>query len=150
MKRICKRNVICDALTVCCEVENSILFNKISALEFGEVNISADEELLKQVWINLLDNAIKFSPEYSAVNVFITENENTVSVKITNTGSEISQEHIGKIFGKFYQADESHSGEGNGVGLAVVKRIVELHSGKVTAESENNTTTFTVFLPKAQ
>lgn len=120
------------------------------SLEFGEVNISADEELLKQVWINLLDNAIKFSPEGSAVEIFIAENDDTVSVKITNTGSEISQEHIGKIFGKFYQADESHSGEGNGVGLAVVKRIVELHSGKVTAESENNTTTFTIFLPKAQ
>ena len=120
------------------------------SLEFGEVNISADEELLKQVWINLLDNAIKFSPEGSAVEIFIAENDDTVSVKITNTGSEISQEHIGKIFGKFYQADESHSGEGNGVGLAVVKRIVELHSGKVTAESENNTTTFTVFLPKTQ
>lgn len=120
------------------------------SLDFGEISISADEELLKQVWINLLDNAIKFSPEYSTVEVRITENDNAVSVEIANTGSEISPEHIGKIFGKFYQADESHSGEGNGVGLAVVKRIVELHGGSATVRSSDNLTAFTVELPKAQ
>ncbi len=117
------------------------------SLEFGEVSVSADEELLKQVWINLLDNAIKFSPEGSVVDISITEHEDSVSVKITNSGSEIPPEHIKKIFGKFYQADESHGSEGNGVGLAVVKRIVELHSGEVTAESADGKTSFTVLLP---
>ncbi len=119
------------------------------SLEFGEVNISADEELLKQVWINLLDNAIKFSPEGGKVEIQITESDDKISVKITNSGSEIPPEHIGKIFGKFYQADESHSGEGNGVGLAVVKRIIELHKGEISVESQNDTTSFTVLIPKA-
>ncbi len=117
------------------------------SLVFEEVNVSADEELLKQVWINLLDNAIKFSPEYSTVDISIKENDGFISVSITNRGSTISPEHIDKIFGKFYQADESHGSEGNGVGLAVVKRIVELHNGEVSCASKDDSTTFTVKIP---
>ncbi len=118
------------------------------SLEFEEVNLSADEELLKQVWINLLDNAIKFSPEGGRVEIQIIESDDKISARISNYGSEIPPEHIGKIFGKFYQADESHSSEGNGVGLAVAKRIVELHRGELSVESKNNTTTFTVKISK--
>ncbi len=120
------------------------------SLEFGEIKIRADEELLKQVWINLLDNAIKFSPEGGRVEIHIMENADKISVKITNSGSIIAPEHINKIFGKFYQSDESHSGEGNGIGLAVVKRIVELHRGEVYAISESNATTLTVNIPNKQ
>lgn len=65
-----------------------------------------------------------------------------------NTGSEILPEHQKKIFNKFYQADESHATQGNGVGLAVVKRIAELHGGAVSVSSENEVTVFTVELPK--
>jgi signal transduction histidine kinase len=71
-----------------------------------------------------------------------------MTVTITNTGKEIPPEQRGKIFHKFYQADESHASEGNGIGLAIVKRVVELHEGAVTADSENGKTTFTVVLPK--
>ena len=65
-----------------------------------------------------------------------------------NTGSEIPPEHQKKIFNKFYQADESHASQGNGVGLAIVKRIAQLHGGEVSVSSENMVTIFTVELPK--
>lgn len=117
-------------------------------LEFGEHTIRANEEQLKQVWINLLDNAIKFAPEGHTVQVSITEQGNKLTVSVRNTGSEIAPEHQKKIFHKFYQADESHSTQGNGVGLAIVKRITELHGGQVRVSSAKDVTTFTVELPK--
>lgn len=117
-------------------------------LDFGEYTIRANEEMLKQVWINLIDNAVKYSDEGSSVHVSITETENYLLVSISDTGVEIPPELREKIFRKFYQADESHSSEGNGVGLAVVKRIVALHNGDVTVSSGNRKTVFTVSLPK--
>ena len=116
-------------------------------LNFPELQLCGNEELLKQVWINLLDNAIKFSPERGMVAVDAAQTGETVTVGITNTGPTISPEQQHKIWGKFYQADESHSTEGNGVGLAVVRRIVDLHGGEVSVESDNGMTTFTVELP---
>lgn len=117
-------------------------------LDFQEFHIHADESLLKHVWINLLDNAIKFTPEGGVIRMQIQHNGRTLQVQLSNTGSHIPAESIDKIFNKFYQADESHSGQGNGVGLAVVRRIVQLHGGTVRAESENMVTTFTVCLPE--
>ncbi len=118
------------------------------SLDFHEHDICANEELLKQVWINLLGNAVKFTPYGGFVEVKITEQEKTLTVSVMNTGSEISPEHQKKIFNKFYQADESHSSEGNGIGLAIVKRVTELHGGTVNVDSKNGTTVFTVCLPK--
>ena len=119
-------------------------------LHFGEHNITANEELLKQVWINLLHNAFKFSPPYQTVEVEIIEKKDTLAVSIMNSGSEIPKEKQKLIFNKFYQADESHSAQGNGVGLAIVARVTELHGGRVSVQSENNVTSFTVELPKHQ
>lgn len=119
-------------------------------VDFGEYRICANEELLKQVWINLLDNAIKFSPNGGIIEVNIKNCPDSLAVNIINSGEEIPAESITRIFQKFYQADSSHSGEGNGVGLAIVKKVVELHSGTVSAQSENNLTMFTVTLPKSQ
>lgn len=118
-------------------------------LEFGEFMIRANEELLKQVWINLLDNAIKFAPAGHTVRVGITRGQDALAVSVLNTGSEIGPGHQEKIFRKFYQADESHATQGNGVGLAVVKRIVELHGGQVSLRSGQDVTEFTVRLPQA-
>lgn len=73
-------------------------------LDFGEYRITADEELLKQVWINLADNAIKFSPEESAIEIRIEEKRNTIAVSVINSGHTIPEEAMGKIFNKFYQA----------------------------------------------
>ena len=118
-------------------------------IDFGEYDIAANEELLKQIWINLLDNAVKFSPDGGTIELQIRETKDTLCVSITNSGSEISPENQKRIFNKFYQADESHASEGNGVGLAIVKRGTQLHNGTVEVQSDNGTTTFTVELPKA-
>jgi len=119
-------------------------------LDFAEYSIEASAELMKQVWINLLDNAIKFAPDGHTVRVEICSHTDALQVRVSNTGSEIPPDKQEKIFRKFYQADESHKREGNGVGLAIVKRIVELHSGSVSVESGHEVTTFTVLLPKRQ
>ena len=117
-------------------------------LEMDELTIQANEELLKQVWINLLHNAIKFTPAGGLVEISTQNLGDKVSVSITNHGSQIPPEAMDRIFNKFYQADESHAAEGNGVGLAIVKRVTALHNGTVTVTSENNVTSFTVTLPK--
>ena len=116
-------------------------------IDMNEIEIHANEELLKQVWINLIDNAIKFSPSDCEIEIRSEESQNTITLFIKNRGA-IAQENISKIFNRFYQADESHSKEGNGVGLAIVKRIVTLHNGSVDVKSEKDLTEFSVILPK--
>lgn len=119
-------------------------------LQFDEQLICGSEELLKQVWINLLDNAVKFSPRGGRIEVTISPQGQWVLVTVANAGKEIPQESLAYIFNKFYQADESHSSEGNGIGLAVVKRVCELHRGQVAVESRPGRTAFTVTLPRSQ
>ncbi|HHW22014.1 MAG TPA: HAMP domain-containing histidine kinase [Clostridiaceae bacterium] len=122
--------------------------NVVPELDFGEHTINANEEMLRQVWINLIDNAIKFGDEGTSFRIGITETENHIFVSVSNTGTEIPAESKEQIFRKFYQADESHSSEGNGIGLAIVKKVVSLHDGDVTVSSGNRKTVFTVSLPK--
>ena len=116
-------------------------------LEFDEFNVTANEELLKQVWINILDNAIKFSQQGGKIKVCGTKSSSYLSFSFTNYGCTISDDIKEKLFNKFYQGDVSHSTEGNGIGLAVVKKIVDLHSGKIDVLSEDNHVTFTISLP---
>ncbi len=116
-------------------------------IDFEEYEVEANEELLKQVWINLMDNAVKFAPVYGTVSVDIKQTNDTLCVSIGNTGNDIPKEKINQIFRKFYQADESHSSQGNGIGLAIVKKIVDLHQGNIEVKSENGMTVFTVYLP---
>ena len=118
--------------------------------EFDEHEIEASEELIKEVFINLIDNAIKFSPDGGKVSIGIEESSSHVSVSVSNEGQEIPEEKRERIFGKFYQADESHSGLGNGVGLAIVKRAIDLHGGDVKVTCAGGVNTFTVTLPRAR
>ena len=117
-------------------------------MEFQEYTIHANKELLQQVWINLLDNAIKFSPAGGTIEISIKDQDNTISVSVINTGEPIPEEEQAKIFSKFYQSDISHAAEGNGIGLAIVKRVTHLHHGAVAVHCGNGRTTFTVTLPK--
>ena len=73
-----------------------------------------------------------------------------LTVCISNTGEDIPADKLEKIWRKFYQVDESHSSEGNGIGLAIVKRITDLHGGTVDVKSEGGTTSFYIRLPKKQ
>lgn len=118
------------------------------SLDFQEHDVTGDAELLKHVWLNLLDNAIKFSPQNGTVEIKIAEYLDFVEVSIMNRGEEIPPEHRQNIFKKFYQADESHATQGNGVGLAIVKKAVDLHEGTVGVYSEHGVTVFSVRLPK--
>lgn len=120
---------------------------KIGA-EFNEHTIKAEEELLKQVWINLIDNAVKFSPDNGEVEITMSEEGENIVVSVKNYGSHIGSEDRARIFNKFYQADSSHSSQGNGLGLSIAKRIVDLHKGDIVVKSENGCTTFSVSLPK--
>lgn len=95
-------------------------------------------------------NAIKFSDPNGTVSVDISDGSECLSISVSNHGKDIPKDRIAHIFNKFYQADESHSSEGTGIGLAVVKKVCELHGGAVSAKSESGTTTFTVVLPKQQ
>ena len=119
------------------------------SLEFEEIKIEGNEELLKQVWINLTDNAIKFSPVGGAVTFEMDQDDESVTVCIKNAG-DISDADRRKIWNKFYQSDKSHTTEGNGIGLAIVKRIVELHGGDVDVESKDGEVCFYVTLPSEQ
>jgi signal transduction histidine kinase len=119
------------------------------SLDLEEIFIEGNEELLKQIWINLTDNAIKFSPRGEVVSFEIETDDENVTVKIKNKGS-ISDADIRKIWNKFYQADKSHTTEGNGIGLAIVNRIVELHGGVSEVESEDGQVCFAITLPCEQ
>ncbi len=117
-------------------------------MDYDEYTIEGNRELLKQVWINLIDNAIKFSYENEPIVIKIEENNSYISVSLSNKGNDISPEALKHIFNKFYQEDKSHSMEGNGIGLAVVKKVCTLHNGTVTVKSGEGTTTFVVTLPQ--
>ena len=112
-----------------------------------EYYCDANEELIKQVFLNLFDNAIKFSPENAQVEARIANEKSMLRIEILNSGDPIPEENRDKVFNKFYRGDDSHSTEGNGVGLAVVKKIVELHGGTITAGEEDGRTVFTMLIP---
>ena len=107
-----------------------------------------DEELIFQVWVNLIENAIKYSNENSKIDVTMSSNAKDIRVQIRDYGRGMNKENTKKIFSRFYQIDKSHSQEGNGLGLAIVKRIIELSNGKIEVDSEENVgTIITVILP---
>ena len=117
-------------------------------LDFDEFTYRGNEDMLKQVWINLLDNAIKFAYPDSTIAVEIANSDDFLTVKITDNGETIPEEEFKNIFNKFYQKNKTAQREGNGIGLSIVSHIVKLHQGTVCVESENNLTTFTVNLKK--
>ena len=116
-------------------------------LPMEEYFYTGNEDLLKQVWNNLFDNAIKFSPDYGVVESQILQTEDGLQVTVSNYGDPIPEESKDKIFNKFYQSDESHASEGNGVGLAIVKKIIDLHGGSIRVQNEDGKTSFIVSLP---
>jgi len=117
-------------------------------LKSDPITIIQDEELIMEIWINLLNNAVKYTKQKGKIEVIVKNQEEFVEVKIKDNGIGISKEQQERIFEKFFQADKSHSAEGSGLGLAIVKRIVELINGKITLESEEGKgTTFIVNIP---
>lgn len=111
--------------------------------------IEADANRLRRVFANLLDNALKFSPKGTTVAISVEESEDEVMVKVKDEGRGIDPKELPYIYDIFHRADDAGKKEGYGVGLAIVKTIVEGHGGRVMATSElEKGSVFTVFLPK--
>jgi len=99
------------------------------------------------VWDNLISNAVKFSPEGGLVQIRLTTTPQHITFVIEDSGPGLSEEDQKHIFDKFYQADSSHKQEGNGLGLALVKKILQLENGKITVENcPQGGVRFTVYL----
>lgn len=115
-----------------------------------EQKMKGNKQLLKQVWTNLIDNAIKFSPAKSRISLSMTQHSGSFTIAVTDYGCGMDEKTQHYIFDKFYQGDSSHSSEGNGLGLALVKKIVELHHGTITVQSQPlQGSSFIVTLPAA-
>lgn len=115
------------------------------------IEIYEDKELLEIVWSNLLSNAFKFTDEKGRVSVETAKRDNSVYVKISDTGCGMTEDVSRHIFDKFYQGDTSHSTKGNGLGLSIVKRIIDIVQASIVVESEpGKGSTFTVEIPIVQ
>jgi len=118
-------------------------------VDLEETEIFSSEELLMQVWTNIIGNAVKFTPAGGQLAVSLTDNGADVAVRIADTGIGMTPEVMDRIFDKFYQGDKSHASQGNGLGLALTKRILDLFGGSITVESvPDEGSVFTVTLVK--
>ncbi|CDM68912.1 integral membrane sensor signal transduction histidine kinase [Clostridium bornimense] len=118
-------------------------------LDFDMCSYYGNEKLLMQVWLNLLENAIKFTSNGGTITASVKEHNEYICITISDTGIGMSKETQQYIFDKFYQGDKTHTIDGNGLGLALVKRIIDLYNGTITVKSAvNKGSTFIVSLPK--
>ena len=122
--------------------------NILLDINIEDCYINGNKEMLNQVWVNLLDNAIKFNSKNGIVSINMKKEEGNIFINITDTGVGIESESIPKIFDKFYQGDISHATHGNGLGLTIVKKIIKLHGGTIECDSiVSKGTKFTIILP---
>ncbi len=104
-------------------------------VELDRVDYLGNEPMMRHVWDNLLSNAIKFSPESGAVKLQLIKKMKKLTFTVEDQGPGLTDEALRHIFDKFYQGDTSHKQEGNGLGLALVKRILTIENGQITAEN---------------
>ena len=118
-------------------------------VELEETSYCADEELLQQVWINIIGNAIKFTDNKGKIEIALKNLDKNVIITVKDNGIGMTEEAQKHIFEKFYQGDKSHASDGNGLGLALVKEILDICSGKISVcSAPGEGALFTVTLPK--
>jgi len=117
-------------------------------IDVPEIMYVGNEALLAQVWSNLLDNAIKFTGDKGVICVYAREQDNSIIVKISDDGEGMNKETQARIFEQFFQGDTSHANKGHGLGLALVKKILEIFGGSISVTSKlGSGSTFVVTLP---
>ncbi len=118
-------------------------------IDLDKVSIIGNEDLLQQVWLNIIGNAIKFTEKGGTIGIKLMDLQDKIVIKVSDNGVGMNEETQRHIFDKFYQGDKSHLSEGNGLGLSLVKRIIELCDGEIKVRSKlYYGTTFTIGLPK--
>lgn len=118
--------------------------------DLDDIYVEADEDLLSQVWINLISNSIKFTPEGGQIDITLAQTEGHAEFRIKDTGIGIAADQQALIFERFFKADKARSRKvgGSGLGLSLVKKIVEMHHGTIKVESElGQGSVFIVTLP---
>lgn len=115
-----------------CQAKNIDLVADIE----DNIVINSNAKLLNQVWVNLLSNAVKFTQQGGNITVECKRQKDTICVKVSDNGCGMSPEVMQNIFNKFYQGDKSHTTQGNGLGLPIVKKIVEILDGSISVYSE--------------
>ena len=118
-------------------------------LNAQEIRIPGNDHLLAEVWLNLFDNAIKFSEENAPLQIDILEDDETARVIFSNTGEPMNEVTRTRLFDKFYQQDTAHATQGYGLGMPIVKKIIDLHEGEIQVhDSEDFATVIEIILPK--
>ena len=137
--------VICDDIIVFDEkIETKGL---VLDCDIDEIDLIGDEKLVSLIFSNLLSNAVKFTPSGGAIKISLKEVDGKAEIVVKDSGIGISKEVGARIFDKFYQADKSRREEGNGLGLALVKKAIDVLGGKITVSSEEGKgSKFTVIL----
>ncbi len=118
-------------------------------IDLDKVSIIGNEDLLQQVWLNIIGNAVKFTEKGGTIGIKLMDLKDKIVIKVSDNGVGMNEETQRHIFDKFYQGDKSHLSKGNGLGLSLVKRIIELCDGEIKVRSKlYYGTTFTIGLPK--
>jgi two-component system phosphate regulon sensor histidine kinase PhoR len=137
---------ISEDILMICESEHISFQTSLSE----NMIMTGDKTKLRELFLNLLENAIKYNKPGGEINLSLTRAAETAQIKIQDTGIGIAPEHLPHIFERFYRVNASHSNgkTGSGLGLAICKHIVEMHNGKIEVESKlGGGSTFTVVLP---
>ena len=130
--------------------ENILLFNNLHnfdlTIDLDNISIFGNKELLSQVWINLINNAIKFADK--TISITLRKQDSNAVIEFKNDGTTITDEQVEHVFDQFYQADSSHAVMGHGLGLSIANKIITLHNGTITCDNtQKGITIFTIILP---
>ncbi|MDD3239186.1 MAG: HAMP domain-containing sensor histidine kinase [Lachnospira sp.] len=106
--------------------------------EFPDIFFEGNKELMQHLWLNIMGNAVKYTPEGGTITAELTKENHNIVVTVSDTGEGMSEETMKHLFEPYFQGDTSHSGKGLGLGMAISKRIVELCYGKIRVESQED------------